>query len=472
MDSTSGRRGQQRYLTSGVIAVFLLSLLLAGVRVSLPEPPNPIREGRFVPATDETAPDVNRFYDRPADEADYFAPVIRQMAQRWPQIDWQRDTRVEKPPGYPLLMATVAQVTGPDFRWLRAFQMLLSACIPAILYRWLRGRLSPAEAAVTVAPLVCSSFFIKSSSYLTTDNPTLLCTTLVLMVLLAERLSTAWMVVVVGCATLAASFRQDALWLAAPLAMRRAIGSGWWSDGKDKVETMPWSQRLLLLAAILLPGALVLRVVVEWGGLVPRSHVRGINDPGFSVMPIVYLLAVVALLWGPWLWARFGARELWCRVRERAALGAAAAGLALVVLTHSAYDRALGHWGGYLWSVAAHLPEIAGRSPVFLVLAPLGALALGVTARELWRENARAAVLLGAAMGTWALACCFNPLVFHRYYEPPALVFLLLAAGMLSPAQPRGGGWRDRWPLLALGAVQLLITVATLYLSLFATLRR
>lgn len=146
--------------------------------------------------------------------------------------------------------------------------------------------------------------------------------------------------------------------------------------------------------------------------------------------------------------------------------------MVLAVATNSAYGRDVGHWGGYLWSVAALLPEVAGRSPVFLVLAPLGALALGAIGAEVWSHRPRAAAVLGAACAGWALAVCFNPLVFHRYYEAPLLVFLLLSAGMLPATPVRANAWRDQLPLWAVSAGQLFITVTTLYLSLFAAWRR
>lgn len=472
MDALSVARPTVLRLSLEVAGVFLVCLLLAGIRVSLREPVNPHREGRTDMVWQE-APGVNRYYDRPADETDFYVPVIREMSARWPWIDLERDTYVEKPPGYPWLMATVAQVTGMELGRLRAFHMLLSACLPVMLYLWLRRVLPALPSALLLAPLVFSSFLIKSSVYLGTDNPALLGTTLALMVLVREQVS-AWgaAAVMVG-ATAAASFRQDSLWLAAPIVMRWALAGplrGW--RGAERIAAISRVQRLLLAGALLLPVALVARMVVEWGGLVPQAHVRTVEDPGASPMPVVYMLSVAALFGWPWIIARHGFAEAWRRVREWPVLATGVAGLGLALATNSQYGRELGHWGGYLWSLAAGLPAFGGRSPVFLALAPLGALALGVAGAELARARPPAAVVLGSALACWATACCFNSLVFHRYYEVPLLVFLLLVTGLLPRPAVRVSVLRDNLPLLAVGAMQLLISVATLYLSLFAALRR
>lgn len=472
MDTLPVARASKLRLSLEIVGVVFVCLLLSGIRGSMREPVNPHREGRTDMVWQE-APGVSRYYDRPADETDYYVPVISEMQARWPRIDLERDTRVEKPPGYPLLMATVAQVTGMELGRLRGFHMLVSACVPALLYVWLRRRLPALQTAVLLGPLVCSSFLVKSSVYLGTDNPALFCTTLALMLLMRERVCDWHLAVVLVAATAAASFRQDSLWLAAPILVRLAL-SWSWADGRDsgREAVTPWSHRLLLAGAVMLPIALVGRMVAEWGGLVPQTHVSTVKDPGFSFMPMVYMLSVGALFGWPWVVARHGLRGAWARACERPAVFAGLAGLGLTLATNSQYGRELGHWGGYLWSVAAMLPSFGARSPIFLMLAPLGALALGVAGVELARARPRAACVLGAALVCWATACCFNSLVFHRYYEVPLLVFLLLATGLLPKSAVRAGALRDNLPLVVTAIVQLLITVVTLYLSLFAVLRR
>lgn len=488
MSPANAVRATSLRISMEVAAVFLACLLLAGLRVLSDEPANPFREERerareaaaqgrraTLGALPQRSPGLEpaQVYDRPADEKDYYLPVIREMEARWPRIDLARDTRVEKPPGYPFLMATVARAAGMEVARLRVFHLLLSACMPALLYLWLRRGHLPLAAAALLAPLLCSSFLAKSAAYLGTDAPALLCTTLALMLLVRERATTGQLVAVLVAATAAASFRQDSLWLAAPITLRLLLSGPWagWRAGPEAAQAPP-GHRVLLLGAVLLPAALVGRMVAEWGGLVPHAHVRSVEEPGASFMPVVYLLGVAALFLWPWALARHGLAGAWRRACERPALLAGLAGLALALATDSRYGRELGHWGGYLWSLAAALPEWGERSPVFLALAPLGALALGLVGAELAREQPRAAAVLGAALGCWAAACCFNSLVFHRYYEVPLLTFLLLASGLLSPPLPRAGPLRDRLPLLLVGAAQLLITIATLYLSLFAPLRR
>ncbi|HVZ93570.1 MAG TPA: hypothetical protein VG797_03580, partial [Phycisphaerales bacterium] len=99
---------------------------------------------------------------------------------------------------------------------------------------------------------------------------------------------------------------------------------------------------------------------------------------------------------------------------------------------------------GWLWMVAyefAHraIPDIANRSVVVTLLAPVGAGVLVL----LWRAavsagRGRAAFITLIGMLGWLMAQTMNHQVWQRYFEPMVLLFLALltAAGVAARARP------------------------------------
>ena len=109
---------------------------------------------------------------------------------------------------------------------------------------------------------------------------------------------------------------------------------------------------------------------------------------------------------------------------------------------------------------------------MFILLAPLGALALSAFLHDLFnRDRFRAALLASALLG-WLLTSMANPYVFHRYYEPYILVFALALLAIQGREPYRTFSVRNYLGLLLFAAVQLAITIATLFLSYFPHLRR
>lgn len=463
----SSARLSARRFAAELAGIFLLSVLVATVRVIVPEPPNSYRQSNS-PTRANLREDVNEFYDRRSDESGFYIPAIRAIHARWPRVDLSAIAGTDKPPGYPFIMATAAKLVGLETGRLRVVQILLSALISALLYGWVRRHWTASASWAILGPLVCSSFFVKASSYLTTDNPALLCALGALVALLRGD-AAGWAAgAVLVLNTLAVTIRQDALWLVGPtllVAARAArAGPGW--------QVSDLLRRCVPIAAVLVPCGTIAGLWLTWRGLVPPGFYQKEVTAGFGLTPLVYILSVVAICWWPYSIAILGWRDAVARVTRSSAMVCGLAGLLLVLLADTSYSQRTGHWGGYLWTLATLLPAFGRWSLPFFILAPAGALALAVVFRSLWAQNRATTAILGVAMLGWALSCASNPYVFHRYYETYVLGFIIVAAGLHAAGSPQRVALRNRAILPAFAAGQMAITVVTLYLSLLPTLRR
>jgi len=384
-----------------------------------------------------------------ADDEDlYHLPAVRQIRAHWPALDLNRDALSAVSPGYPYVLATVSFVTGTERRPLRLVTWLLSLALLGLLWRQFPA--SAAVAGAALLPLATSNFFVKSASWIVTDNVALLCVAGALAASFRPPTASAsWTGSAWGGA--AVFLRQLHAWIAAPLVLRAifAVPPG---------TCLPARLRAALPA--LVPLAVLGALVAAWHGLVPSAWQTAVAVPGAALTaPLCYLAAVPALLGVAYLFALPAESEDsgW---RSPTVLAAAAAGLLLALVTPSDFNQAAGRWGGYLWTAAAHLPVIGGRSMVFLVLTPLGAGVLALLTRRLAARagTATAALWLGSFLA-WASTALASRLAFHRYFEPPILVLLvfwaaLMVRGRLTPAlRPR--------PLYALALAQLIVTLAT-----------
>ncbi len=103
-------------------------------------------------------------------------------------------------------------------------------------------------------------------------------------------------------------------------------------------------------------------------------------------------------------------------------------GLVLVLLSPTDYNLPAGRWGGYLWSAASRLPVFSGHlRPVPRPHAALGAALLAVMTRRLAHQAGAgvAWLWLGMSFLAWVATTLSNRLVFHRYFEPTILIFLI-----------------------------------------------
>lgn len=388
-----------------------------------------------------------------SDEANFHLPAVRQIAGHWPRLDVTADSLSATAPGYHYALATLGQITGTRLRTMRAINFLVSAAVLGLLALvWQRRGGAPALAIAAILPLAASNFFVKSASCLVTDNAALLC--------VAGGLSAVFFC----SAPTPASF---GFWAVGATAVRQ---SNVWLSGLGAVAAIaalgPVRRRLFLGVAALAPLAALGLLWSQWHGPVPPAwREPHLARPNASMLaPLVYLLALAALL-APAYFMAAGER---LRGRDSRWIGGASAlGFLLALVGPTNFDHDAGRWGGYLWEASRHLPHFGRRSLFFLVLCPLGSVAIVSLARALWQRNLpRAAILWITGLVCWASTLIVNQQAFHRYYEPTLLLFLiswLLLMQSPRPAAPTRGLW-------LLGGAQIVLTVATAHARAYGVL--
>src|SRR5262249_50032494 len=114
-------------------------------------------------------------------------------------------------------LAGLSQIFGTDVTTLRIENLLVSLVGLMVLYGWLRQRMAPLDAALLVAPLATSNFYVKSASWVLTDNASLILVTLTLLLVMNPRAGYKNAIaagVFGGVATFA---RQLHAWIAVPI---------------------------------------------------------------------------------------------------------------------------------------------------------------------------------------------------------------------------------------------------------------
>lgn len=382
------------------------------------------------------------------DETRYYLPAIRLIAAQWPGLDFDEHAPSATAPGYLWVLAGWGKLAGLDSTTLRLCNWLVSAAALAVLLRQLFALCPPWQAALLALPLSTSNFFLKSASWVVTDNAGLLLTLAALACGLREsssRLTSAAAGLWAGAAVLA---RQTQIWICLPTAVGCGLAS--WREGQRR--------RAVGLAALaILPAAAALGwLVLQWHGLVPRRWAA--ETTAISATGPVYFWAVLGVF-GPAYWLSVRSPSESLRPAGRWLLGAALAAVLLWSLAPSTQFYASGRWGGYLWSLSLWAPSLGGRSFAFLPLVLLGACSLALLGRMLWQAGEHHLLLvLGVALLACTVSFIPNRNAFHRYFEPPALVLLALVCAPLARRQFR------LFPLLLVGALQLAWTILALFL--------
>jgi hypothetical protein len=345
------------------------------------------------------------------DEMRCYLPAITQMRSKFPAVDLREDSFSASPPGYTHLLAGLSLVTGDSLPAHRAWHATLCLAGAIFLMLWV-AHLSNAGVAAVAAmlPMVGSSYYLKSSAQLTTDNPALILTFAALAVVLFAEAGRggAWRAFALGAA--AVYVRHISAWLAAPLlvesvnVLRR----------RGPAAALPWALAAAGLAALL--GYFVW----AWGGLVPPLWASAQGDP--SLTSAVYTLALAGIFGWFFLYA---SGESECRAGDWWAAGAGVlAGGVLFLFAETGPSQDDGRWGGVLWAVAERLPVIGGRSYLFLPLASAGGGLLAVFARRLFMSAPDKGLVWMTALGAWLVTGVVNRQIFQRYYESPLLGFL------------------------------------------------
>lgn len=386
--------------------------------------------------------------------------VIEEFSAELPRPNL-RDYKSTTGPGYHLMMAVLDRLTGN-----RAILQLVNALIGAglVLSMWwaLCGRVGVVGASLLTLPLACSSYTVKGSVWLTTDNLSWMCVVLVLG-LVVMRDFTARRGLLAGVVCAAGVFvRQVHVWplaaigfaglLRSPLAvfvpriLRREDGG-----------VRNWGMLAAGCVGALLPLLMLGWLVWLWGGLTPPMY-REMHDAGPNPATFAFaLLCVAAFGWAfmPSAWEQV--KRL--RLGDWAMWACAGVGLLCAVAVRTDWDQEpRSH--GWIWELPVRqLPDVWGRSVVMTVGAPVGAVVLLLLWRRA-REAGRGAdgLLLLLTMLGWACAQAMNTMAWQRYFEPMVLIGLAMLCAL-------GGGVRGKWAVggvVLLGVLQGVVAAVTM----------
>jgi hypothetical protein len=395
------------------------------------------------------------------DEQSYYLPSVEQIAAHWPSLDLAAASASATSPGYSYFLAGISKLTGSDPRTLRLITIGLSAATLLVLALMFRA---PAGMAgcVAILPLAASNFFIKSASWVVTDNAALFWMCASLYALWRCSDNPKWALPAGASAAAAIFVRQLHAWLVVPIGCVAVASAGASKAG------LSVSTRVMAWLALIPPVAVLLWLYHAWGGLVPPRW-QGVHDAGLHLASVACALSVFAGLGTFYfLSVELPSGALRRRLGRESAVGGAA-GLLLGVVARNGMDRAEGRWGGYFWMLVQHTPTLWGRSVLVVAGSILGGMLLGAMARHL-RETAGTALawLWLVSVLSWLAACGLNRLAFQRYFEPPILVFLISWLALVC----RGSEGKEcpvRYlPLAILVAAELVITVATVHIPILA----
>jgi hypothetical protein len=397
------------------------------------------------------------------DQQRYHEPVIRAMAAQWPRVDL-RDYNAATTPGYHLLMATAARYVTGNTIALQLISSVLTITLILVFYRQMTAALPPAAAAAVVLPFLGSSYVLGAAIWLVTDNAALLFVVLTLGACVGAAWTTGRVVRGGVYAAIAVFVRQIHLWLAAPVALAAgAIGLG--LAHRSATRKAP----LAMIAASLLPFAVLAPFVILWDGLTPPMladrHDAGVNP---AVGPIsMALFGAFGVFFLP---AFVDSRR---HLLPRGARGwiVVAVVMLLAAAPPSSYDKTAGRWGGAIWELVRLFPTIADRSVVLPLLSGLGALvAVHAGRAAVAAGNGRRALILLVSMIGWMAAQAVSSIVFQKYCEPIVLLALAWLVVLGRPgrepgasAKPESGSDRWWWGILGLGLIQIGLCGYTLY---------
>jgi hypothetical protein len=178
---------------------------------------------------------------------------------------------------------------------------------------------------------------------------------------------------------------------------------------------------------VLLIGILLIGFFISWKGMVPPRFQNQHAGGGFS--GIIYTIALIALFCP--FYFRF---EVW---KDNSALFADSGtailiGIALFILSPSDASIEGGRWGGVLWTLARLGPTMFNRSLLFFPLLIIGCYYIVRIFRGLLACRSEYAFIWLSGFFGWIATTIPNHLAFHRYFEPPVLLFLGSAAGLIS----------------------------------------
>jgi len=414
------------------------------------------------------------------DQARHHEPFIRAYAQSWPRIALESYASATTP-GYHFVLALVARAISDREIVLRLFSSLFTVALLLVVYRPAAARVGGVDGVLLALPFALSAYVVSAGAWLVTDNAGWLFALLAIAsAVFASRASAGVRPAALPSAlpsALAAVgatlVRQVHLWSVVPAALLLVGRSPLRRVLPAPLRAKPsrrWNRWDTLAACVLLLAPLIVAGFAWWwGGLVPPryqgQHASGINPSAASIT--LALAGIFGVFFIPYFLVAGVQSRGECSAQVRTAVLGGAAGIVIWLALPTSYDVDAGRWGA-LWTLARHLPDVAGRSLLFLPLVPLGAIVLALGARAAWNgAGPRPTMLLLGSFAAWLAAQMANAQAWQRYCEPPVLVMLCwLAVLALSGGQAderRGARQLRRGAVLACALMQLLITLWTVH---------
>lgn len=421
---------------------------------------------------------IDRLPRKSIDHDRNHVPVVRTFAEAWPTpglADYDSATT----PGMHLVLAAAVRAFGDSETMLQCLSILFGAGLLLVAW-WFASRTAGGTvAAWCMLPLACSPYVLGNAIWVMTDNLSLalIAITVGASIFLTPSGGTG----MVSAVALVASVcvRQINVWPSAIAAIVPWLAS-------DRVRRRlpfhdPHDRRFSGPAAIaaflgLLGAFAVLGwFVLLWGGLVPPAFQAGGDGAaqhagGSNLAVSSYTLTLLAVYASP---AMIVLLPIWredATVRRHLRHGLVLGGL-IGLAFESAAGAEAGRVGGWLWTVAAMGPDLAGRSVVLLFGATLGGGVAGALFGLLARSGrTRAAWLMLGFAASFLAAYSANLQAFQRYFDPIVLLAIGWTLALMRRGGSDGGAISDSRLAVAgvaASSVQIVFALATLYIPLW-----
>ncbi|MSR28122.1 MAG: hypothetical protein EXS03_00910 [Phycisphaerales bacterium] len=347
-----------------------------------------------------------------------------------PLLSFLRDYPSATSPGYHLILAAIDLLGVHSVTGLRLLSSLCGLALIVALFRGLARSMDCWSAAACSLPLLCSSYFLSGSMWITTDVAGAWLMVTALLTMLTHGVP-GRRHLFTGCQMAAAVLvRQPTLWLVGPMALVGAIDGmrlfGRMSSAGDGPAARRWSALDWISwgFAIGVPVATVAWLHSLWGGFLPpgfhKQHNMGANpaNPAF-------FLGLVALWSSPFVAEFIRRGEFRVALLRRCVIIGAIVGLVAATVVATDHSRADGRWGGPLWSAVAAIGAVGHRSIALLLLAPLGGASLGMLLGRVWTHGgARQGLIMTTAIAAFLAASSANSQCFERYLDIALLSFI------------------------------------------------
>ncbi|NOY25818.1 MAG: hypothetical protein GXP62_08075 [Oligoflexia bacterium] len=353
------------------------------------------------------------------DETLFHLPTTRAFAAALPTPDLS-DYASATTPLYHLMLAPLAAATGGALLPLRLLTLLLAlGLLAAVAVLIDHQRAIPTWGAwLALLPLGLSPYFIGPAVRLSTDDAALLWVAAALVVLDRARaklpaLDLGALCIAALLAVAAVLTRQVHGWITGLLFLMPLLATD-----------AAWRKRAIGLALGALPVAALAPLVWCWRGLTPPSfseHQAGLNPD--VLLTELAVLGALGAAQAPWLWSAIGRLAPLASITARGGvlLGCALTGVLILVAHPLPFVADTLHYGGSLWSLSSHLPNLGGTTAAFWVLVPLGLLWCVGIAAEGWH---RRDPLPTAALTLFLAANVASARAYQKYYEPFLLIIL------------------------------------------------